>query len=179
MAPDAVTSLDGVLSDVNVNRKGVQFFLRKDIEKILSDDVINKVKFYLSKHYMQYNVSDTTVPYEVKDEQRKQEVFSRLIMARKARLVITDRYHGLIFSVITRTPVIVFKSFDTKISSGVKWFKELEWVHYMDSNDLDNVFKIINKYCLYEEYKIKTMTKCKDIVISTIKNAIFNEEKKQ
>lgn len=179
LAPDAVTSLDGVLSDVNVNRKGVQFFLRKDIEKILSDDVINKVKFYLSKHYMQYNVSDTTVPYEVKDEQRKQEVFSRLIMARKARLVITDRYHGLIFSVITRTPVIVFKSFDTKISSGVKWFKELEWVHYMDSNDLDNVFKIINKYCLYEEYKIKTMTKCKDIVISTIKNAIFNEEKKQ
>ncbi len=179
LAPDAVTSLDGVLSDIDVNRKGVQFFLRKDIEKILSDDIINKIKFHLNKYDIQYNISDTTVPYEVREKQRKKEVFSRLIMARKARLIITDRYHGLIFSVITHTPVIVFKSFDTKISSGVKWFKELEWVHYMDSNDLDNIFKIINKYCLYEEYKIKTTSKCKDIVINTIKNAIFNEEKKQ
>lgn len=179
LAPDAVTSLDGVLSDIDVNRKGVQIFLRKDIEKILSDDIINKIKFHLNKYDIQYNISDTTVPYEVREKQRKKEVFSRLIMARKARLVITDRYHGLIFSVITHTPVIVFKSFDTKISSGVKWFKELEWVHYMDSNDLDNIFKIINKYCLYEEYKIKTTSKCKDIVINTIKNAIFNEEKKQ
>lgn len=179
LAPDAVTSLDGILSDVNVNRKGVQIFLRKDIEKILSDDIIKKIEIYLNKYNIEYSVSDTTVPYEVREKQRKTEVFSRLIMARKARLVITDRYHGLIFSVITHTPVIVFKSFDTKISSGMKWFEDLEWVHYVDSNDLDNIFKIINKYCLYEEYKIKTTSKCKDIVINTIKNAIFNEEKKQ
>lgn len=176
LAPDAVTSLDGILSDINVNRKGVQFFLRKDIEKILSDDVINKIKHYLDKNDIQYNISDTTVPYEVREKQRKKEVFSRLIMARKARLVITDRYHGLIFSVITHTPVIVFKSFDTKISSGVKWFKDLEWVHYVDSNNLDSIFKTIDKYCLHDEYKIRTTSKCKDIVIKKVKDIIWDGE---
>lgn len=99
-------------------------------------------------------------------------------MARKAKLVITDRYHGLIFSVITHTPVIVFKSFDTKISSGVKWFKDLEWVHYVDSNDLNNIFKIVDKYCLHEEYKIKTTSKCKDIVIKKVKDVIWDGERK-
>ena len=118
--------------------------IAQDIEKILSDDIINKIKFYLNKHDIQYNISDTTVPYEVKEKQREKEVFSRLIMARKVRLVITDRYHGLIFSVITHTPVIVFKSFDTKISSGVKWFKDLEWVYYLSDKDIDKIFKIIN-----------------------------------
>lgn len=178
LAPDAVTSLDGILSDVNVNRKGVYFFWRKDIEKVLSDDIIKKIEIYLNKYNIEYSVSDTTVPYEVREKQRKTEVFSRLIMARKARLVITDRYHGLIFSVITHTPVIVFKSFDTKISSGVKWFEDLEWVHYVDSNDLNNIFKIVDKYCLHEEYKIKTTSKCKDIVIKKVKDVIWDGERK-
>lgn len=170
LAPDAVTSLDGVLSDIDVNRKGVQFFLRKDIEKILSDDIINKIKFYLNKHDIQYNISDTTVSYEVKEKQREKEVFSRLIMARKARLVITDRYHGLIFSVITHTPVIVFKSFDTKISSGVKWFKDLEWVYYLSDKDIDKIFKIIQYYCGKEERIVENKTNCKEIVINAVSN---------
>lgn len=170
LAPDAVTSLDGILSDINTNRKGVQFFLRKDIEKVLSDDIIDKIKFYLNKHDIQYNISDTTVPYEVREKQRKTEVFSRLIMARKARLVITDRYHGLIFSVITRTPVIVFKSFDTKISSGVKWFKDLEWVYYLSDENIDDIFKIIQYYCGKEEHIVENKTNCKDIIINAVNN---------
>jgi pyruvyl transferase EpsI len=170
LAPDAVTSLDGILSNVDVNRSGVQFFLRRDIEKILSDDIINEIKFYLKKNGIQYNISDTTVPYEVKEEKRETEVFSRLVMAKKARLVITDRYHGLIFSVITRTPVIVFKSFDTKISSGVKWFKNLDWVYYLSENDVDNIFKIIQYYCNNKEYIVENKTKCKELIINTINN---------
>lgn len=170
LAPDAVTSLDGILSDVNVNRKGVQFFLRKDIEKVLSDDIINKIEIYLNKYNIEYSVSDTTVPYEVREKQRKTEVFSRLIMARKARLVITDRYHGLIFSVITHTPVIVFKSFDTKISSGVKWFKDLDWVYYLSDKDIDKIFKIVQYYCIGTEYVVENKTKCKEIIINAVNN---------
>lgn len=169
LAPDAVTSLDGIMSDKKFERYGIQFFFRKDIEKILSDDVIKKIKVYLNKKDIQYNVSDTTVPYEVKERQRKKEVFSKLILARKAKLVITDRYHGVIFSVITHTPVIVFKSFDTKISSGVKWFKDLEWVHYIDSNNMEEIYKLIDFYCSGDEYKVSKFSKCKEIIFDTIR----------
>lgn len=170
LAPDAAITLDGILSNVNIDRTGVQFFLREDIEKILSEDIINEIKNYLKKNGIQYNISDTTVPYEVKEEKREKEVFSRLIMAKKSRLVITDRYHGLIFAVITHTPVIVFKSYDTKISSGVKWFKTLDWVYYLSENDVDNIFKIIQYYCNNKEHIVENKTKCKELIINTIKN---------
>ena len=170
LAPDVVTSLNGIISDKSFKRCGIQFFLRKDIEKILSDDVTKQIEEYLRKKNIQYNVSDTTVPYEVKEKQRKKEVFSKLILARKAKLVITDRYHGLIFSVITHTPVIVFKSFDTKISSGVKWFKDLDWVYYLDSNEMKKIFNIIDLYCDKDEHIVKNISKCKETIFNAVKN---------
>lgn len=180
LAPDSVTSLEDVVTFYNVKRKGICFFLRKDIEKVVKDDSINKIKDFLDKNKIKYILSDTADNNSYRtDKMREKIIFSRWKYAQSSRLIITDRYHGVIFAVITHTPVIVFKSFDTKISSGVKWFKDLEWVHYVDSNDLNNIFKIIDKYCLHEEYKIKTTSKCKDIVINTIKTAIFNEEKEQ
>ena len=42
----------------------------------------------------------------------------------KYQVVITDRYHGTIFSQIVNTPVIVISSTDHKLSSGVKWFPQ-------------------------------------------------------
>ena len=38
------------------------------------------------------------------------------------KVVITDRYHGTIFSAIANTPVVVINSADHKLSSGVNWF---------------------------------------------------------
>ncbi|WP_082026255.1 polysaccharide pyruvyl transferase family protein [Prevotella pectinovora] len=38
----------------------------------------------------------------------------------KYQVVITDRYHGTIFSQIVNTPVIVISSTDHKLRSGVK-----------------------------------------------------------
>ena len=61
------------------------------------------------------------------------------------KLVITDRFHGTIFSLITNTPVIVLNSTDHKLSSGVNWFKGVydDYVHYC--NNLDNVYEQVNK----------------------------------
>ena len=175
----SVTSLEDIVTFYNVKRKGVCFFLRKDIEKVVKDDSIYKIKGFLNKNKISYILSDTANNnlYRI-DKTRKKIIYSRWKYAQSSRLVITDRYHGVIFAVITHTPVIVFKSFDTKISSGVKWFEDLEWVHYVDSNDLNNIFKIIDKYCLHEEYKIKTTSKCKDIVIKKVKDVIWNGERK-
>ena len=42
------------------------------------------------------------------------------------KVVITDRYHGTIFSLISNTPTIVIGSTDHKLSSGVDWFKGIK-----------------------------------------------------
>ena len=62
----------------------------------------------------------------------------QLVYYSKFQLIITDRYHGTIFSLIAGTPVIVLKTTDHKLSSGVKWFPQdfkdyIEFVENIDS----------------------------------------------
>lgn len=173
LVPDSVTSLENIIEFKNFKRDGICFFLRNDIEKIVEDKNIDDIKKFLEINKIKYIVSDTFNKNEYKNDfSRREIVTEKWNLAQSSRLVITDRYHGVIFAVITHTPVIVFKSFDTKISSGVKWFKDLEWVYYVDSKNLDSVFKIIDKYCLHDEYKIKTTSECKNIIINKLKDIV-------
>ena len=38
------------------------------------------------------------------------------------KVIITDRYHGTIFSLVAGTPVVVLKTTDHKVVTGVDWF---------------------------------------------------------
>ena len=47
----------------------------------------------------------------------------------KAELVITDRLHGMIFSVITKTPCLVFDNKNHKISETyTAWLKDCNYI---------------------------------------------------
>lgn len=164
MAPDSVLYLeDYYLSQIEQDRKGVLFTIRKDVEKVLSDKKIHEIKDILDKNKIVYNVDDTTVPYDVSRKTRDYEVQNILRKISKSELNITDRFHGVIFSVITNTPVIVFKSLDHKIAEGIKWFKHLDYVHYVTEDD--DIEEIIKKYVgknyiiKKSEYKIKEKLK--------------------
>ncbi len=39
------------------------------------------------------------------------------------KLIITDRYHGTILSLVAGTPVIVIKTTDHKVTTGAEWFR--------------------------------------------------------
>ena len=41
------------------------------------------------------------------------------------RLIVTDKYHGLIFSLISNTPVVVLRTKDHKVISGYEWFSRI------------------------------------------------------
>ena len=67
------------------------------------------------------------------------------------RVVITDRYHGTIFSAIASTPVIVINSADHKLSSGVKWFPQEVFndaVQYAEN--LDAAYEMAQKILVQE-----------------------------
>lgn len=169
LAPDAVTSLQGIMENEKINRTGLTFFLRNDKEKIVDISAIKQIKHYLKNNKINYKISDTVVPYKVYSDQRKKEVFKVLRLAKASRLIITDRYHGVIFSVITNTPVIAFKSFDTKISSGIKWFKDFKHVHYIEDNNINEIEKLIEYYCNGEEKEIvKDMNVCKEKILRVV-----------
>lgn len=154
LIPDSVLYLEDYYIEKfkTQERKGVILTLRSDKEKILSNDKIKKIEEYLIGKKIEYIRTDTIVSYGVDYETREYEVEKVLRKIASSKINITDRFHGLIFSVITRTPVIVFKSLDHKIEEGIKWFKDLDWVYYVNEND--DIEKIIEKY-LKNDLEIK------------------------
>lgn len=147
LMPDVVTSLIGMKSPLldslnNQKREGILFCLRNDLEKHYTNDEIDKLKLRLSGIKME--TTDTTIntsPWEW--ESKREELINRMLMKfAKYELIITDRYHGTIFSQIVNTPVIVINSTDHKLSSGVKWFPQNEFhanMHYADN--LEDVYQ--------------------------------------
>lgn len=169
MGPDSVLYLeDYYLEKMKQERKNVIFTIRKDKEKVLSDTKIKEIQEILERSNIQYDISDTTVPYGVDRKTRDYEVENILRKISGAKLNITDRFHGVIFSIITNTPVIVFKSLDHKIAEGIKWFKHLDYVHYITEDD--DVEQIIEKYLLKGEIIVK---KEKYEIKEKIKNVFF------
>lgn len=131
--PDVVTTLIGKRKICNKDRNKIIFCTRNDKESVLKKD---EIETYMSemKKMGQCEKTDTTMQLDANYIQvhREKVLEKQLENFEKAKFVITDRYHGTIFSLIANTPVIVLNSSDHKLSSGVKWFpKEFrDYVYY-------------------------------------------------
>ena len=49
-----------------------------------------------------------------------------------AKLVITDRLHGMVFCAITGTPCIVVDSKSPKVRGCYEWIKNLDYIRFVD-----------------------------------------------
>ena len=121
--PDIVTSLIGKYSFIN-KRNGILFCMRNDSEQYYEKAQIGALRKQLD-FIAPTDLTDTTIKMDYKElstELKKvlEETFDKFS---RYKLVITDRYHGTIFTLISQTPVIVVNSTDHKLSSGVDWFK--------------------------------------------------------
>lgn len=121
--PDIVTSLIGTMKFRHL-RDGVLFCIRNDIEAFYSKEQINSLKD--SFKIIKVEQTDTTLTLPFKEIVRDRGRYIQQICEYYSQfmVIITDRYHGTIFSLISGTPVIVLKTSDHKLSSGVKWFPE-------------------------------------------------------
>lgn len=152
--PDIVTSLIGTKSFKH-KRDGILFCMRNDKESFYKEDQINflKKRFYGQK----IGHTDTTLlqydmPYIYGHrEEILNEIFNEYS---QYKVIITDRYHGTIFSQIAGTPVVVVSSTDHKLCSGVKWFpKEIFGDYITFAKDLDEAYeKTINILNNYDKY---------------------------
>ena len=139
--PDIVTSLIGTKT-FSYNRDGILFCMRDDIEAYYKPEQIEELK----KRFVGQKTdhTDTTLrQYEMKYiyGHREEILDSIFDMYSHYKVVITDRYHGTIFSLISGTPVVVIGSTDHKLSSGVKWFpKEVFGKYIYFAKDLDEAY---------------------------------------
>lgn len=117
LSPDIVTSIDRHQEEDRSVRKGVLCCLRSDKEiNIKSKAAVKEIINYIGDDNCEY--IDTYDPKFAKglDGQAEQlESFWKHI--REAKLIITDRLHGMIFAMINNTPCIAFDNSTGKVEA--------------------------------------------------------------
>lgn len=114
-------------------KRRLLLIMRNDKEGIFDDGDIDRIKGLFSDR--EVVVWDTDV-HEVFQRQRAKSIIERYLdYIASFDHVITDRYHGLIFSVIVNRPCVVLPTMNHKITSAAAWFAILETVRFAPSID--------------------------------------------
>ena len=170
LTPDIVMWLNEI--DVTNNkREGFVFCLRNDKEK--SED-IDKKRSYIRDILQEFDEKIENCDTHIGDvklsiDERFSELTKIWTTFRKAKLVVTDRLHGMIFAYITGTPAIVLPNSNFKIEACYQWIKECQYIKFMRNNTiLANDIKQLMETDTKQEF-YKTHSKIVQVFDSVIK----------
>jgi len=143
--PDIVTSLIGKYS-FNNKRDKILFCMRDDSEQYYEKSDIQKLRDRLLP-FIETEITDTTIKMNGIELQKNiksilEQTFNKYS---QYKAIITDRYHGTIFSLIAGTPVVVLNSTDHKLSSGVDWFKGVYPKHIYFAENLEKAYEFVKE----------------------------------
>ena len=134
LSPDIVLSADPSAFDIaRYERKGILFILREDPEKAMSDDMRSSLINKVGEMGVEYRVSDMYSDKPVTKENRAAIVSEKMNEFAAAKLVVTDRLHGMVFAAITATPCIVFGNYNQKVKGTYDWISYLPYIKFTDS----------------------------------------------
>lgn len=150
--PDIVTTLIGSMDNNEKKiREGIIFCLRDDSEKFYSDSDLQILIDKCEKTEKIRRTDTTKGKAVVKDAESY--IFAEIEEYSKYKVMITDRYHGTILSLVAGTPVIIIKTTDHKVTTGADWFKNVYDDHVYLAQDLEDAYRlaieIINKDVSY------------------------------
>lgn len=142
--PDFVLSLDprpGRAPDTD--SPNVLLCLRLDNESVmdaparqaLADAIPYDTEFY-----------DTTIDESIEREDRVSVLDQVLSLFASKDAVVTDRFHGVIFSVLAGRPTVVLRTVDHKLTSALHWFDSVSFVKFAASpEDVPQVLEAVLK----------------------------------
>lgn len=155
--PDIVLSLNE--SSPELTRSTVTCCIRNDDESNLSktqrDELLSNIEEEFSS-----NVTFTDTHIGVSNlswEQRLFELNKIWTEFKKSKVIVTDRLHGMIFSVITKTPCVVLVNSNHKIIQTYKdWLQQLPHICLIEEYNLDNIINSIKAMNEIKVSEIKT-----------------------
>jgi len=125
------------------DRKGIVLCLRSDIESALSSKDKKHIQNICENITSRLLISDTVIGEDVSEEQREEVLIAKWKVFGKSKLVVTDRLHGMIFSLITRTPCVVLGNNHHKVRETFKTLKDCGYLYYAES--LEELEELITK----------------------------------
>lgn len=134
LTPDIVLSTAKEEFDVKkTQRTEVLLCLRSDGEKLLSNSECYELENILSKTVGCFRRMDMYSDIPITKKNRQESVHNKMQEFTGAKLVVTDRLHGMVFAAITGTPCIVFSNYNQKVAGTYEWIKDLSYIRYVDT----------------------------------------------
>ncbi len=146
--PDFVLSLPPRSSDKKNNPPKILLCLRLDDESALTPEQRKQIGDSLPYDCTYY---DTTIPESIKVSEREAVLQNTLNLFLNADVIVTDRYHGLIFTVLSQKPCVVLRTVDHKLTSAIHWFKDMP--HIAFAQNLDEVPSLVEGCLALEDRK--------------------------
>jgi pyruvyl transferase EpsI len=133
----------------NFERIGTILLFHNEIDGVLSSQdkllIGNIVQQYTNK--IQFN--DTILNSNIGVFDRKEVVASFVQKIAKAKLVITDHLHGMLFCAITQTPCIVLPGFKEKIEEVYEWVSKLGYIKVI--RDISELEEAVQEFLRIEK----------------------------
>jgi exopolysaccharide biosynthesis predicted pyruvyltransferase EpsI len=133
LIPDMVCFLNKSQVDADEKRDSILICLRNDRESILNRDNIYDIKEVCVSISEKVFFTDTIAEKWLNASEREFFLNEKWEQFKKAKIVITDRLHGMIFSAITGTPCLVLTNYNHKIISTYEWLKHLSYIRLIDT----------------------------------------------
>lgn len=135
------------------NNKDVLLCLRDDEEKVFSR--ASELKSILQENNIVYDEFDIHRNCYISQEDGRKALEIVIKKFQEYKLVITDRLHGMILSVVGRVPVIAFDNSTHKISDVFKWVEKVDTVFMLDEGKMGIVPDIFDSVSrLKTDYEI-------------------------
>lgn len=132
LTPDIVFSL-GTLDGYTRNPHGAVTCLRRDVEGIYSENDKSVIYSILNNRFdKDVLITDTIKDYKIETKDRLDELESMWETIANAKLIITDRLHGMIFAALLGTPCIILNTYNHKLRGQYDWIKHLNYVFCID-----------------------------------------------
>ena len=144
---DVVTTLD--IPDQDKLREGILLCLRSDKEGKLSLEQKIQIENECRECGQDVHITDTCTNYVINGEDREKSLLSKLELWSRARLVVTDRLHGMFFAFITRTPCIVLGNNHHKVREAYETIRDCGYIRYIESTEelKNNISDLLNARC--------------------------------
>ncbi|WP_313374739.1 polysaccharide pyruvyl transferase family protein [Chishuiella sp.] len=137
--------------------------IREDQESILSEKDKSYITDLLKSTFSEVIASDMHVKNfrSVRTtEDRELILKNKFEQFQQAKIVITDRLHGMVFATISGTPCIVFSNYNQKVLGTYSWIKDLDYIRFVNNIDEAKIaFKELTEltnYKLYENSNLKS-----------------------
>ncbi len=125
------------------NRSGILLCLRSDGESALTTPDKKKLQELCEELTPQLTISDTCQGRDISREEREDVLNQKWKLFGKHQLVVTDRLHGMIFSIITGTPCVVLGNNHHKVKATFETFKDCQYIWY--ANNIEEAAKLVQE----------------------------------